>query len=159
MLLDCVNAQLCSLCRVLVLLVAAVVLVVVQLQVSDHRARWAPAGDNMTTQAVLLLVHLVLLFLFFLFLFFLIHFDLFFLLFQSLPSGYQCSGTTQNLQPYFSLKDISKCSCDAFPRFAPTPSPNSNSSSGPHIKPLHILVPRSPSRVPPFIRRPLLLFK
>ena len=76
----------------LVLLVAAVVLVVVQLQVSDHRARWAPAGDNMTTQAVLLLVHLLLLFLFLLF--FLIHFDLFFLLFQSLPSGYQCIGTT-----------------------------------------------------------------
>ena len=75
----------------LVLLVAAVVVVVVQLQVSDHRARWAPAGDNMTTQAVLLLVHLVLLFLF---LFFLIHFDLVFLLFQSLPSGYQCSRTT-----------------------------------------------------------------
>ena len=76
----------------LVLLVAAVVVVVVQLQVSDHRARWAPAGDNMTTQAVLLLVHHVLLFLFFL-----IHFDLFFLLFQSLPSGYQCSGTTPKL--------------------------------------------------------------
>ena len=76
----------------LVLLVAAVEVVVVQLQVSDHRARWAPAGDNMTTQAVLLLVHLLLLFLFLLF--FLIHFDLFFLLFQSLPSGYQCIGTT-----------------------------------------------------------------
>ena len=85
----------------LVLLVAAVVLVVVQLQVSDHRARWAPAGDNMTTQAVLLLVHLVLLFLF---LFFLIHFDLFFLLFQSLPSGYQCSGTTQKLTNLLQLE-------------------------------------------------------
>ena len=83
------------------LLVAAVVVVVVQLQVSDHRARWAPAGDNMTTQAVLLLVHLVLLFLF---LFFLIHFDLFFLLFQSLPSGYQCSGTTPKLTNVLQLE-------------------------------------------------------
>ena len=88
----------------LVLLVAAVALVVVQLQVSDHRARWAPAGDNMTTQAVLLLVHLVLLFLFLLFLFFLIHFDLFFLLFQSLPSGYQCSGTTPKLTNVLQLE-------------------------------------------------------
>ena len=87
----------------LVLLVAAVALVVVQLQVSDHRARWAPAGDNMTTQAVLLLVHLVLLFLF-LFLFFLIHFDLFFLLFQSLPSGYQCSESTPKLTNVLQLE-------------------------------------------------------
>ena len=90
------------------LLVAAVVVVVVQLQVSDHRARWAPAGDNMTTQAVLLLVHLVLLFLFlfllFLFLFFLIHFDLFFLFFQSLPSGYQCSGTKAKLTNVLQLE-------------------------------------------------------
>ena len=83
----------------LVLLVAAVEVVVVQLQVSDHRARWAPAGDNMTTQAVLLLVHLVLLFLFFL-----IHFDLFFLLIQSLPSGYQCSGTTPKLTNVLQLE-------------------------------------------------------
>ena len=88
----------------LVLLVAAVEVVVVQLQVSDHRARWAPAGDNMTTQAVLLLVHLVLLFLFFLFLFFLIHFDLFFLLFQSPPSGYKYSGTTPKFTNVFQLE-------------------------------------------------------
>ena len=90
------------------LLVAAVEVVVVQLQVSDHRARWAPAGDNMTTQAVLLLVHLVPLFLFlfllFLFFFFLIHFDLFFLLIQSLPSGYQCSGTTPKLTNVLQLE-------------------------------------------------------
>ena len=85
----------------LVLLVAAVEVVVVQLQVSDHRARWAPAGDNMTTQAVLLLVHLVLLFLF---LFFLIHFDLFFLLFQSPPSGYKYSGTTPKFTNVFQLE-------------------------------------------------------
>ena len=68
-------------------------------------------------------------------------------------------GLHQNLQTYLSMKKHLKMQLWCLSRFAPTPSPNTNSSSGPHIKPLHILVPRSPSRVPPFIRRPLLLFK